>query len=239
MKSYHWTALAAGILGLCAISQGAGAATTVSIASQVFTGNAPLESTPLSAAESGSYSQNVTGSIVDVELSPYAFNTGTGQDGGAAAMNAAYSVLGAGGGSGSATYNVNSSSFTLLWGSPDSYNQIAFYTGPNGSGSLIDVIGGNTTYYDGSNLACYDSTCNQTLFDLVTFAVSSGNIGSVILTDAGAAFEYALDPPAADPPPDALPLPASLPLFAGGLSALGLLGCRRKRRPGRSQSHLT
>jgi hypothetical protein len=126
---------------------------------------------------------------------------------------------------GSATYNVNSSSLTLLWGSPDPYNQIAFYTGPNGTGSLIDVIGGNTTNYNGSNLACFASTCSDTLFDLVTFAVSGGNIGSVVLTDAGAAFEYELAPT-----PDTLPLPASLPLFAGGLSALGLLGWQRRRK---------
>jgi hypothetical protein len=198
-----------------------------------------LLSTPPSTSASGIFSQNVTGSIIGVELSPYAFNTGSGPDGSAAAMNAAYNVLGPGGGWGSATYNINSSSFTFLWGSPDPYNQIAFYTGPNGSGSVIDVVGGNNTYYDGSNLACFGNTCTQTLFDLVTFAVSSGDIGSVILTDAGPAFEYELDPPPANSAPDPLPLPASLPLFAGGLSALGLLGCRRKRRPGRSQSHLT
>jgi hypothetical protein len=138
-------------------------------------------------------------------------------------------VLGAGGGSGSATYNLNSISFTLLWGSPDPYNQIAFYTAPNGTGSLIDVSGGNTTSYNGSNLACFASTCHDTLFDLVTFAVSSGKIGSAVLTDAGAAFEFRLDPPAADPP-SGTPLPAALPLFATGIGALGLLGWRRKRK---------
>jgi hypothetical protein len=109
-----------------------------------------------------------------------------------------------------------------LWGSPDPYNQIAFYTGFNGTGSLIDVIGGNTTSYNGSNLPAGP-------FDLVTFAVSSGEIGSVVLTDVGAAFEYKLDPPAADPP-SGTPLPAALPLFATGLGALGLLGWRRKRK---------
>jgi hypothetical protein len=126
---------------------------------------------------------------------------------------------------GSATYNVNSNSFTLLWGSPDPYNQIAFFTGSNGTGTLLDVIGGNTTNYNGSNLACFASTCADTLFDLVTFVASGGNIGSVVLTDAGAAFEFGFDPS-----PAATPLPAALPLFATGLGALGLLGWRRKRK---------
>jgi hypothetical protein len=184
-----------------------------------------LVGTPSPASQSGIFSQSVTGSITGVELSPYAFNTGAGSGGSAAATNAAYSALGVGGGMGSATYNVNSSSLTLLWGSPDPHNQIAFYAGPNGTGSLIDVIGASTTNYNGSNLACFASTCSDTLFDLVIFAVSSGNIRSVVLTDAGAAFEYELDPS-----PDSLPLPATLPLFAGGLTALGLLGWQRKRK---------
>jgi hypothetical protein len=124
---------------------------------------------------------------------------------------------------------VNSNSFTLLWGSPDPYNQIAFYTGPNGTGSLIDVIGGNTTNYNGSNLACFANSCTDTRFDLVTFAVASpGNIGSVLLTDAGAAFEYGLDE--TPDPVAASPLPTGLPLFATGLGALGLLGWRGKRK---------
>jgi hypothetical protein len=228
VKSFHPIALAASMLGVCAFSHDASAA-TVSIANQVFVGSAPLEGTPSPASQSGTFSQSVTGSIMSVELSPYAFNIGPGPDGGAAAANAAYSVLGAGGGPlSTAIYNVNSSNFTLLWGSPDPYNQIAFYTGPNGTGSLIDVIGGNTTSYNGSNLACFASTCTDTLFDLVTFVVSSGTIGSVELTDAGAAFEYGL--PTTSDPPAATPLPAALPLFATGIGGLGLLGWRRKRK---------
>jgi len=220
IQSFRSTALAASILVLCAFSQGASAA-TISITSQVFTGSAPVEATPAPASESGNFSQSVSGSIAAVELSPYAFNTG-------ATANAAYSLLGAGGGPVStAIYNVNSASLSLLWGSPDPYNQIAFFTGQNGTGSLIDVIGGNTINYNGSNLACFASTCADTLFDLVTFAVSSGTIGSIMLTDAGAAFEFGF---ATQVDPAATPLPAGLPLFATGIGGLGLLGWYRRRR---------
>lgn len=222
-RHVYASALVVSVLALCACSYGANAA-TISITSQDYTGNAPLEGTPTPASSSGIFSQSVTGSISDVELSPYAFNTGAGADGNAAATSAPYSVLNAGGSSSpaTATYNVGSSTFTFLWGSPNSYNEVAFYTGPNGTGSVIDVVSGETTYYDGQNLACFSSTCGQTLFDLVTFTVSSGTIGSVVLTDTGAAaFEYGVS---------ATPLPAAFPLFASGLGVMGLFGWRRKRK---------
>ena len=227
-RQVYSSALAASVLALCACSYGANAA-TISITSQDYTGNAPLEGTPTPASSSGTFSQSVMGSVLNVNLSPYAFNTGPGADGSVAATNAPYSALDIGGAMGStavatATYNVGSSAFTLLWGSPDPYNEIAFYTGTNGTGSVIDVVGGETTYYDGQNLACFSTTCQDTLFDLVTFTDAGGIIGSVVLSNTGeAAFEYTI-------PANTTPLPAALPLFATGLGALGLFGWRRKRK---------
>ena len=184
------------IMALCAFSQGAGAA-TISITKEVFAGNAPLANPPSPALHSGNFLQRMTGSIHYLAISPYAFNTGPGPGGSAAATNAPDSVLNAGGGRlSSATYNVNSSSFTLLWGTPFVENQIAFYTGENGTGSLINVIGGDTTFYNGSNLPCYISGCRGR-FDLVTFTVSNGKIGSVVLSDrGGGSFEYNIVSPA-------------------------------------------
>lgn len=122
-KSFHSIALATSILGVCAFSQDANAA-TVSISNQLFAGNAPVAGTPAPVSDSGAFSESVSGSIAGVELSPYAFNT-TGSD-------SSYSVLGSpGGGASSATYNVNSSSLAFLWGSPDPYNQIEFFSGPD------------------------------------------------------------------------------------------------------------
>jgi hypothetical protein len=104
-------------------------------------------------------------------------------------------VLNAGGGRlSSATYNVNSSRFTLLWGTPSAENQIRFYTGENGTGSLINVIRGETTFYNGANLPC--GGCRGR-FDLVTFTFSNGNVGSVVLSDRGGrSFEYNIVSPA-------------------------------------------
>jgi hypothetical protein len=153
----------------------------------------------------------MTGSLHHFAFSPYAFNTGPGPGGSAAATNAPYSVLNAGGGPlSSATYNVNSSSFTLLWGSPDSYNQVDFFSG-----------GLNLGEFSRTNLACGSSSCNQKGFDLVTFTASSGEIGSVTLHDTGpAAFEFGINP---------VPLPASIYLFASVLGGAFWLS-RRKRR---------
>jgi len=198
-----------------AFLDGANAA-TISITSQTFTGNAPVEGTPLPASSGGAFSQIVTGSAAGDRLSPYAFNNnGT--------TNAPYSILSeASADSGFAIYNVATPSFTLLWGSPDTYNFVQFFSGPNGTGAVLSTTGASGTNYIGSDLACFATTCGGTLFDLVTFTAASGTIGSVRLSDSGAAaFEFGIAP---------VPLPAALPLFATGLSALGLLGWRRRRK---------
>lgn len=185
------------MMALFSFSQGASTA-TISITEEVFTGNAPLADTPSPALQSGNLLQRMIGSIHNYAISPYAFNTGPGSGGSAAARNAPYSVLNAGGGRlSSATYNVNSSHFTMVWGTPSAKNQIAFYTGENGTGSLINVTGGETTFYNGSNLPCYIKGCRGR-FDVVTFTVSNGIIGSVVLSDrGGGAFEYNIVSPAA------------------------------------------
>jgi hypothetical protein len=221
--------LAALVVGsLSAVSQSVSAA-TVSITNEVFTGDAPLVGTPAPASFSGNFLQSVTGSIPATvppaewllpggppraQLSPYAFNTGPGSDGSSATTDAPYSVLGAGTGSsiGTATYNVDSSSFALLWGSPDSYNQVAFFAGLNGTGSPEGT-------FTGADLACFTRTCNGMQFDLVTFTASAGgDIGSVVLSNnTSAAFEFGV-----------VPLPPAIYLFGSVLGGAFWLA-RRKR----------
>ena len=227
-RSASIAVLVAGLLW--AVSQCASAA-SLSITSEVFTGNAPLASTPTPASDSGSFSQSVTGNSPAavsppnwllpggpprVQLSPYAFNSGSGPDG-SAALDAPYSVLDSGGGPVStATYDVNSSSFSFLWGSPDPYNEIAFFSGPDGTGSPEGA-------FNGTSLACSSSTCKDTDFDLVTFTASGGAIGSAVLTNTGAgAFEYDIDPVSA------VPLPASIYMFGSVLTGAFWLSHRKR-----------
>jgi len=172
--------------------------------------------TPVS--ESGAFLQNTTGTFGGSvgALSPYATNTGAGADGIAAASNATYSALGSGASPvGSATYNVNSSSLTFLWGSPDPYNSVTFFSGANGTGTQLGS-------FTGSDLACFTSNCRDGGFDLVTFTALGGDIGSIVFNNiTAAAFEYNFEP-------TATPLPSAIYLFGSILGGVFWVG-RRKR----------
>jgi len=167
--------------------------------------------------------QSVTGNVppagvATVRLSPYAMNT----DG--LATTGAYSVLGAaqagvGPFTGTATYNINAPSADLLWGSPDPYNEVTFFSEPGGMGT-------NLGSFNGTDLACFITSCHQESFDLVTFAASSGDIGSLMVSNSmnamgnAPAFEFA--------GPDPVPLPPAIYLFGSVLGGAFWLA-RRKR----------
>ena len=228
--SCYRSSVAALVVGwLWAFSHAAGAAIVIS--GETLTGNAPLMSVETPVKSSGNFEQSVTGGDTPTpshtgtggRLSPYAFNTGPGSGGSAAATDAPYSVLGDGtnGGSpvGSATYNINAPTTDLLWGSPDPYNEVTFFSGPDGMGTGLGS-------FNGTNLACFSTSCTQAAFDLVTFAASSGDIGSVVLSNSmngmgnAAAFEFG--------GPDPIPLPPAIYLFGSVLGGAFWLA-RRKR----------
>jgi len=79
-----------------------------------------------------------------------------------------------------------------------------------------------------TDLACFSTGCDQTAFDLVTFAASSGDIGSVVLSNSmngmgsAAAFEFGV--------PDPIPLPPTIYLFGIALGGPFWL-VRGKRSP--------
>jgi hypothetical protein len=169
-------------------------------------------------SSTGNFQQSVTGGDIPdasgfgrVRLSPYAFNT----DG--LATTGAYSALGAGpdppnSPNGSATYNINAPGVELLWGSPDSYNQATFFPEPNGMGMPLGT-------FTGADLGVPSL---GTLFSLVTFFASSGDIGSVMLSNSGsAAFEFG--------GPNPVPLPPAIYSFGSVLVGAFWLA-RRKRR---------
>jgi hypothetical protein len=115
-------------------------------------------------------------------------------------------------GGGSATYNFSSSDIlSILWGSPDSWNTLTFWSAPGGTGTDLYSITGNSL-----DLQTYGH-------DLVVFTMTGGTFESVVLTSSQNAFEFA------DLQAQA-PLPAALPLFAGGLGLVGLLARRSKRK---------
>jgi hypothetical protein len=102
-----------------------------------------------------------------------------------------------------------------LWGSPDSYNSVTFYSGPGATGLIGTVTGSALT-----------PSAPDTGFNVVTFLATGGTIGSVVFSDGTGqpAFEYA------DVGLSPTPLPAALPLYAAGIGVMGVLGWRRKRK---------
>jgi hypothetical protein len=113
---------------------------------------------------------------------------------------------------------------SIIWGSPDSYNKLSFYSGPVGSGTLLDS-------FSGLNLAI-DHTKPVKGHDIVTFATDVGFFNYVVLTTTANAFEFTnLEAACTEcAPPPSTPLPAALPLFVGGLGTLGFFARRRKRK---------
>jgi hypothetical protein len=204
------TALTAGVLGLFLCSPAANAA-TVSILSQDTTVLPTSDNLPIPTSTSGNFIQSTSGSSPG-QLSPW---TGAPPP----QVNNAYSVLNSGGGvPGDAIYNLsgpNNTGFTFLWGSPDTYNSVVFFSGAGGLGTVEGS-------FTGSSLS---PPAPGTGFDFITFTTGgTGTIGSVELLDNGtAAFEYADVTPT--------PIPGALSLFAGGLGLMGVFS-RRKRRQG-------
>jgi hypothetical protein len=211
------SAIAAGVLALFAFSHDA-SATTVAINSQDTTTLPTMDyiTTPLSF--STGFILSTTNSQPGAQLSPWA--TDYTDQTTTAPFSVLDSTLATQANPADAIYNLapGATSFSVLWGSPDSYNSIEFFSGLGGSG-LIGT-------YTGSDL----SGTPGTGFDLVSFLASDGTIGSVEFLDYGeAAFEYSnVNVSGSNSLPT--PLPAALPLFAGGLAMFGLIGGRRKRK---------
>jgi hypothetical protein len=111
-------------------------------------------------------------------------------------------------------------SFTILWGSIDSYNTIAFFSGA----TLLEDYTGT----DIINAAMLGGTpINYEQVALLRFSdFGEGGLTSVRFSSTQAAFEFALAAPAA-----AVPLPASVFLLLGALGGFGLLSRRRQASP--------
>jgi len=107
-------------------------------------------------------------------------------------------------------------SLELLWGSPDQYNAITFYSGMNETGT-------SETYVPGVGLLS-GLTPSQMGGSVVTFS-TTGVWDSVAFSSTGNTFEFALGTPVAVSTPE----PASIALLAGGLLAIGAGAIRRRK----------
>lgn len=157
---------------------------------------------PMLTATMGTVYNDISGSVDGLYRSP--FDTTPYQ-------NAAYSSVE---GNGSAYYNASGNQFSLIWGSPDSYNQLEFFSGAGGTGSLLSTISGSSI-----------APANGTGYSYVTIS-DVGNFGSVVLLNNPNANAFEVSTFSVS----SVPLPASLPMFGGAVAVLGTIGAVLRRR---------
>ncbi len=164
----------------------------------------PIAALPVLTADAttGTVSENTSGSIVDVQRSPW--DTVAGLE------DSLYTSV-SGGASASYVFDTLMNSLTFMWGSVDLYNSIEFYNDGNLLGESIvgqDAI--NAGAVEGSDFVIATILTND-FFDEIRF-LSSTN-----------AFEYA------NIEVSVVPLPAALPLYGAGMALLGFLGWRKRK----------
>jgi hypothetical protein len=177
----------------------------------------------------------IYGSISDVYRSPfeYSYSPGNGPTGWNQDIpRALYSSVQGGA---SATYDVGTANVLhILWGSPDSYNSLAFYSGIPSVNTFLGSISvaGNSGIVSGSQ----PLEINTYGHDRMTFTDLSGTFSYVILSSSTNAFEFTnLEASLNVTNLPGTPVPASLPLLTSGLGAFGMMVWRRKRRAARAK----
>lgn len=227
MKSRLYFAILVSGVGLYfPCSDGAQAATTVSIVKQNdadFTGSGPTSSfNPPWVKADSTLTDIQAGSVPNTYRSPFE-NYGTPGTGVGDWATLKYTSVQAGG---TAVYNIptGASGLSILWGSPDSYNTLTFYSEVDGGGSILGSFTGSNLLIQsyGHDLVTFQTMLNTPLFE------------SIVLTSSVNAFEFAdLSVTPSNGGPGGFgttPLPAALPLFAGGLGLYGLLARRRRQQ---------
>jgi hypothetical protein len=119
---------------------------------------------------------------------------------------------------GQVTFNESNNGLTIVWGSPNddnpaATNTVSFYSGANGTGSLIGQVLASDLYSNFSNI-----NNTQDPGFLVSFTTPE-KFGSVIFTTGSSDFEFA-----------AVPEPSTWAMLGVGFAGLGLAGYKRSRR---------
>jgi hypothetical protein len=118
---------------------------------------------------------------------------------------------------GTVTFNGSSNALTIVWGSPNdnnpaATNTVSFYTGANGTGSLVGQVLASDLY---SNFGNIDNT--QDPGYLISF-MTPEKFGSVVFTTGSSDFEFA-----------AVPEPSTWAMF--GIGLVGLASFAGRKRP--------
>jgi hypothetical protein len=119
---------------------------------------------------------------------------------------------------GQVTFNGPGNALTIVWGSPNdnnpaATNTVSFYTGADGTGSLIGQVLASDLYSNFSNI---DNTQDPGF--LVSF-MTPQTYGSVVFTTGSSDFEFA-----------AVPEPSTWAMLGIGFAGLALAGYKRSRR---------
>ena len=119
---------------------------------------------------------------------------------------------------GQVTFNGPGNALTIVWGSPNdnnpaATNTVSFYTGANGTGSLIGQVLASDLYSNFSNI---DNTQDPGF--LVSF-MTPQTYGSVVFSTGSSDFEFA-----------AVPEPSTWAMLGIGFAGLALAGYKRSRR---------
>ena len=120
--------------------------------------------------------------------------------------------------SGSVTFNLSGSRLNVVWGSPNdddptSSNSVSFYSGANGTGSLLGTVLASDLY---SNFAGIANTTDPGY--LVSFA--PGKFGSVVFGTVPSDFEFAVV---------GVPEPSTWAMLLLGFAGLGYAGFRKPK----------
>jgi hypothetical protein len=119
---------------------------------------------------------------------------------------------------GQVTMNGSGDALTIVWGSPNddnpaATNTVSFYSGANGTGSLIGQVLASDLYSNFSNI-----NNTQDPGFLVSF-MTPEKFGSVVFTTGSSDFEFA-----------AVPEPSTWAMLGIGFAGLALSGYKRSRR---------